>query len=127
MDRSEDWLKQAKRDLKVARVTLENKFFEWTCFLSQQAAEKAVKALCEKLRIECWGHSVSRILKGLPINVPREIIEYAMILDRYYIPTRYPNGFETGAPAEYYTEKDAVEAIMYAEKIINFCEKHIQG
>ena len=127
MDRSEDWLRQAKRDLQAAKIVFDKGIFEWTCFLAQQAAEKAVKAVCEKLKIECWGHSVSKILKELPIDAPREIIEFAMILDRYYIPTRYPNGFDTGAPLDYYTKKDAREAINYAEKIINFCERNIHG
>jgi len=27
-----------------------------------------------------------------------EVMDLAKILDRYYIPTRYPNGFESGAP-----------------------------
>ena len=125
MDRSLDWLEQSKRDLIAAKKMYESKIYEWSCFLSQQAAEKAVKAVCEKKKIECWGHSISIILKKLFNNVPKDIIDYAKILDRYYIPTRYPNGFETGSPKDYYTEKDAREAIEYAQKIIDFCEEHI--
>jgi HEPN domain-containing protein len=40
----------------------------------------------------------------------------------YYIPARYPNGFDTGAPVDYLTEKEAKEAIAYADKIIRFCK-----
>jgi hypothetical protein len=45
-------------------------------------------------------------------------MEGAKILDKYYIPARYPNGFDTGAPMEYFTEKEAKEAVEYADKII---------
>ncbi len=127
MDRSKDWLQQSKRDLEAAKKLYKEKIYEWTCFLAQQAAEKAVKALCQKYKIECWGHSITIILRHLPIQFPEELINYARVLDRYYIPTRYPNGFESGAPMDYYTEKDAEEAIRYAQEIIDFCERDLQG
>lgn len=100
-----------------------------TCFLSQQAAEMAVKALCERKRIEHWGHVVSKILSDLAeiMVISDDIMDKAKALDRFYIPTRYPNSFERGAPMEYYTERDAAEAIRYAEEIIQFCKKHIPG
>jgi len=39
-------------------------------------------------------------------------------LDRYYIPTRYPNGLPGGIPKENFTEEDADEGIKAAEEII---------
>ena len=39
-----DWLRQAEHDLKHADLSLRNEDYEWACFASQQAAEKAVKA-----------------------------------------------------------------------------------
>ena len=73
------------------------------------------------------GHSIVVALKELFNNLPAELIDLTKILDRHYIPTRYPNGFEMGSPKDYYTEKDAREAIEYAQKIIDFCEKNIYG
>ncbi len=127
MDRTQDWLEQSKRDLFSAKKMFENKIYEWACFIAHQAAEKAVKALCEKNKVECWGHSISVILRNLFNDLPSEIYNMAKILDRHYIPTRYPNGFEIGSPKDYYTEKDAKEAIQYAQKIIDFCERNIYG
>ncbi|MDQ7850022.1 MAG: HEPN domain-containing protein [Armatimonadota bacterium] len=43
-ERSRDWVEQARRDLESARLQAEGGFFEWACFVSQQAAEKAVRA-----------------------------------------------------------------------------------
>jgi HEPN domain-containing protein len=37
MDRSGDWLRQAERDLESARLILRGGFYEWACFISQQA------------------------------------------------------------------------------------------
>jgi len=53
-ERSGDWFKQAQRDLESAKAQMEDGFFEWTCFIAQQAAEKAVKAVYQKLRAEAW-------------------------------------------------------------------------
>ena len=64
--REEDWLRQAKRDLEHARRALEDGDYEWSCFAAQQAAEKAVKALYQKLGADAWGHSVSMLLSNLP-------------------------------------------------------------
>lgn len=40
----------------------------------------------------------------------------------YYIPPRYPNGFASGKPADYFSEKQGREAINAANSIIRFCE-----
>ena len=39
---------------------------------------------------------------------------------RHYIPPRYPNVFNSGAPHEYYTEEDAREAVELARKVLAF-------
>jgi len=44
-ERSRDRIKQAWRDLDSARVQMEDGFFEWSCFIAQQAAEKTIKAI----------------------------------------------------------------------------------
>jgi HEPN domain-containing protein len=97
---------------------------EWSCFSAQQAAEKAVKAVFLKLHGEGWGHSVYRLLSELneKTTVSQDILDAAKALDRHYIPARYPNGFDSGTPGDYYTEKDAKEAIANAKEIIEFCE-----
>ena len=52
----------------------------------------------------------------------RDKIYISIILDKHYIPTRYPNGLERGAPTEFYTEQEADDAIRYSEAIIQFCD-----
>jgi HEPN domain-containing protein len=127
--RALDWLKQAKRDVAHAHQDLKSGFYEWGCFSAQQGAEKAVKALFQHLHAEGWGHSVKKLLESLPEThqASANLIESGADLDKFYIPTRYPNGFDTGTPEDYYSKKDLESAISHAEKIIRFCESKISG
>jgi len=129
MQRTEDWLRQAKKDLRHAQRSIDSEDHEWSCFSAQQAAEKGVKALFQALRAEAFGHSVSMLLKKLPeeYTPDKGLIDRAKILDRHYIPTRYPNFHPEGAPLDYYTKQDAQEAVKIAEEIIGFCEDKIRA
>lgn len=123
-NRARDWLDQAKRDLEHARHDLLEGYHEWACFSAQQSAEKALKAVYQHLSGEAWGHSVKHLLEGLPpaTEATADLINCGRILDRFYIPTRYPNGFDYGKPADYYTATDSQEGIACAEAILRFCE-----
>jgi len=127
-DRSGDWLGQARCDLSHAVNCCKDEHFEWSCFSAQQAAEKAIKAVYLHLHGEGWGHSVYGLLKGLgdKMDVSQQLLDTAKGLDKHYIPTRYPNGFDSGMPADYYTKAEAEEAIKNAERIIEFCENCIR-
>lgn len=124
MERSADWLRQAERDLQNARHELGGGFYEWACFLSQQVAEKAIKAVFQKLGAEAFGHSVAGLLMELPehLKVDEELLDLAKELDKAYIPTRYPNVHPRGAPCELYTRGEAERLIAYAERILEFCK-----
>ena len=52
MDRSKDWLDEAKSDLAHARNDLKGSFYNWACFSAQQASEKAVKAVFQRMGAE---------------------------------------------------------------------------
>lgn len=127
VSRANDWLRQALKDLKHAKKSINLGDYEWACFAAQQATEKAVKALYQKLGIEVWGHSISRMLEHLPSDYKpsKRLIDKAKELDRHYIPTRYPNFHPEGAPLDYYTEEDARRAVRYAEEIIEYCRSKI--
>jgi HEPN domain-containing protein len=124
MNRGPDWMRQGVRDLQHSRNALEDGDYEWACFAAQQAAEKALKAVYENMGIEGWGHSLTGLCQGLVghVVVPPEIVDASKRLDKHYIPSRYPNGFPSGAPVDYYLKEDAEKAIQDAEQIIRFCE-----
>lgn len=54
-----------------------------------------------------------------------ELLDAARRLDRHYIPTRYPNGFDRGTPRDYFTAADATQAITDADALLGFCARHV--
>jgi HEPN domain-containing protein len=128
-DRSVDWLAQSERDLEHAAKDVTDGYYEHACFEAQQAAEKGVKAVFLRLHCEAWGHRVAKLLeelKELDTPPPPELINNGKMIDQFYIPARYPNGFESGAPMDFYTEEQAKDAVDKARKIIGWCA-HILG
>jgi HEPN domain-containing protein/predicted nucleotidyltransferase len=121
---SQRWLKQAQADLRGAQASHAAASFEWACFQSQQAAEKAMKALWFRLGHDPWGHSVMRLMDELPDETTRQILgdlrQDARDLDKLYIPTRYPNGLPEMTPSEAYGDIEAIAAIEAADRIIAF-------
>lgn len=126
MRRHDDWFRQAERVLEATRLLLQGGFHEQVCFLSQQAAELAAKAWLESKGRIRTGHSISYLLKQAG-RVKPELIAKARLLDRYYIPPRYPNGFAEGAPMDYYDASTAKEAINCAQDILEFVKTKIKG
>jgi HEPN domain-containing protein len=118
MERSRDWMDQAQGDLGHAQHDLAHGFYDWACFSAQQAAEKAVKAVFQKLGAEA-GAIPAELLRD---PVSEELINGALELDKVYIPARYPNAHPSGSPRERYTKNEAARLIQYAEQIIKFCE-----
>lgn len=57
------WLRQAERDLDDARYAFKGKRYNLTCFLAQQAAEKALKGYLYAQGAELvMGHSVRELV-----------------------------------------------------------------
>ena len=111
----------------MARQAMEGERYEWSCFAAQQAAEKAVKAVHRKLGFQSRGNSVSELLEKTPdsTDVPARLVEAAKALDKNYVQTRYPNCFDSGAPADFYTHDEANDAIEKATQIIEFCRDQV--
>jgi len=120
---SKRWFEQAKYDLKTSQWNVKGNLFAPACFWAQQSAEKAVKAfLYSKGERFVIGHSVSELVEKCKIYDKdfKTLIQIGAFLDRFYIPTRYPNSLPGGIPAHAYRRKDSVEAIKMAQKILDF-------
>lgn len=126
-ERSRDWFRQAESDLRHARNARDAGDFDWSAFAAHQAAEKAIKAVFQKLHLDAWGHTLSILLANVPAEAapPAALMDRAKALDKHYIPTRYPNGFERGAPVDFYTRGDADRAIVDAEAILEYGRRQI--
>ncbi|HOJ29661.1 MAG TPA: HEPN domain-containing protein [Spirochaetota bacterium] len=118
------WFDTAMSDYEAAKIMCENKKYAHACFLSQQSAEKALKALHYYYDSDPWGHSVLKLideLKYIDIEVYTILALYtdnARLLDKLYIPTRYPNGLPDITPDLAYSKKDADEALLSADMIL---------
>lgn len=124
-ERSADWMRQAERDLGMAEKARESGYHEWACFVAQQAAEKAVKAVYQAKGGSAIGHGIGFLLRGLKdreIPVPEGIRKAAKSLDSLYILSRYPDGMAEGTPADHFDREDADDAIRGAGEILRFCK-----
>lgn len=126
---SRRWLEQARADIRAAEISLGGGAYEWACFQSQQAGEKVLKACWYYFGLDPWGHSLVKLLYDFPEDKRpfsiEEIEEHAMLLDKMYIPTRYPNGLPDLIPARVYSKKEAHTAIRAAREILGSVEKNI--
>ncbi len=127
MDRSKDWFAQAESDLEFAKTAASTGHHEWAAFIAQQSAEKAVNALVQALRGAVRGHSITEILRSLPppVSVSQEVLQSAQALDKVYVTSRYPNGFASGRPADYFNGADSQEFLDHARRIVEFCRSQI--
>ncbi len=123
------WLDQAQADLRQAKDNIRLRHHNLVCFLAQQAAEKALKAV-----LYCAGskrimvHGVQQLSRLVVTVVPEygTIMETAALLDKYYIAARYPNGLAGGVPYKSFSIDDANGAVAAAEKVVQFAEQTIR-
>lgn len=107
---AERWLAQSEQDAKNAEWDLKGKFYEHVCFLMQQAAEKALKAVlvCAGKRSLPSHSTLALAREAITIDSSlSKILEACKTLDRYYIPTRYPDAFPSGIPNDFFGEEEA--------------------
>lgn len=124
------WWRQAANDLAFARVAVRERFYAQACFVAQQAAEKAVKAIAYALgERTVLGHSLVTHISRCADRVPelQDLRELGGILDQYYVPTRYPNGLAGGVPFEAFGESQAVGAVDAAERFVQLAERHARS
>lgn len=128
LEESRRWMAQAENDLQFAKMALKEGFFSQCCFISQQAAEKAVKAVHyqQGARVVI-GHSIFQLIGKLLEEPLSELTEKAKLLDQFYIASRYPNGIPGGSPFEVFTRKQAEEAVQGAECIYRWAEAQIRN
>ena len=120
----------AAQDLEAAKILFKNQLYNLVCFHSQQCVEKSLKTLIIKIG-ESFNKSHSLIdllakCDKLGIGEIRKYEDYVIILDRYYIPTRYPEAILAILPdGRLPNESDAREAYQMAEEIYNFVVEKI--
>jgi HEPN domain-containing protein len=128
---SHRWLTHAKDEFQDADDLRKRGRFYLALFHFQQATEKGLKAyLYLKVKsIEVfYTHSIDDLLEmAFDISSDFKKVTQAKKLDKYYIPTRYPNGLPGGVPSRYFDDpKEAEEAMELAKSVIELAERKIQ-
>jgi len=116
------WFQQARYDLKATQWNMEGEFFNTSCFLAQQSAEKALKSFLYNVgsrRKALLTHSLVEMVQeaGKKLETMLGLLEDARKLDMHYIPSRYPNGLPGGIPHQFYSRNMAVDANEAAKRI----------
>ncbi len=127
---SSRWLRQVDHDLAAGRYAAGGGYHALACFLAQQAAEKSVSAyLFARGAERVWGHALSDLCEdAMALDKTFDVIKsVAMLLDKYYFPTRYPTGLPGGVPHEAYDETDSARALAIAEDVKGFVERRLVG
>lgn len=124
MQRWRDWLDQARADHTAAQDMFNTKHWEWCCFACQQSAEKFLKAVLDARRLDHEGHSLNGLLYRVQgvTEVTDEVRDACATLNRFYIPTRYPDAHEEGSPTQLYRERDARNALDDLTIVAQFAE-----
>lgn len=115
---SQDWVARARGNLSLAKQPKpQDGFWEDLCFLAQQAAEKALKAVYQHRGLLFrYVHDLEELGKGLEdhgVPIPPSVKE-AVILTKYAADTRYPS------LAEPVTEEEYREAVRLAEAVVTW-------
>ena len=119
---SRRWWRQAERDLDDARYAFDGQRYNLTCFLTQQSAEKALKAYLYTQEAKLVrGCSVRELCTAATRfdTAFEEMGREVAPLDQYYIPTRYPNGLPGGVPFEAYNVEDGQRALRLARQVLD--------
>ena len=124
------WWLTAQEDLEAAKTLHGADKYSHACFLSQQSAEKALKALWLAIDDDPWGHSIQKLVMQFPRQVMLRGIEnwltHAAYLDKFYIPTRYPNGLPDLTPSQVYISQDSEQAIEKADFFLEETRKLLE-
>jgi HEPN domain-containing protein len=119
-----DWLRRAKSNLiRAKQPKPEEVLWEDLCFDTQQAAEKALKAVLLARRIPFrFVHDIAEfltLLENQGVTLPEEIKASAELTD-YSVESRYPGPFEP------VTEEEFNRALKIAEIVVAWAESQIE-
>ncbi|MFQ5951577.1 MAG: HEPN domain-containing protein [Candidatus Geothermarchaeales archaeon] len=118
---AQEWVGKAEENLRSAEATFKEALYPPSCFLCQQAAEMALKAvLIAKAGGYPFTHSLvdlAKELEGFPgLNLPQ--VEELEWLQEHYAQARYPNARMTP-----YKREEAQRALTLARRIIDAVDR----
>jgi HEPN domain-containing protein len=120
----EEWLRYARGDLRLAKTPADPDLpVELLCFHTQQAAERAIKAVLIHLGVRPpWTHAIEELLHLLPAGVQTTPeVDQSARLSAYATTTRYPRQ----GPGV--TDAQHREALRLAEAVVQWATQIVAG
>ncbi len=120
------WRRSAAEALAGARAQQAAGLPHWACFLAEQAAQLAMKALLHGVGAGAWEHDQVELGSTLEAQfatpLPADVAAALRRLSRHYIATRYPDAHPAATPGVHYGEEDGNTAIADAERLTSFVD-----
>jgi HEPN domain-containing protein len=117
-----EWVNRARSNLLQAQARQEGVYLEDLCFLAQQAAEKAIKAVLIHLGVEFpYTHDLTSLIAlavGAGLSVSEAVAQAARIT-RFAVLARYPG------LAEPVTEEEYERAIAIAKEVVEWAQQAV--
>jgi HEPN domain-containing protein len=110
------WRDAAENARQAARLQAERReHANWACFLAEQSAQLAMKALLHGVGSGAWSHDLvdlgGLVTEATATALPATAATALQRLSRHYIPARYPDAHPAGSPAGHYSPDDARQAL----------------
>lgn len=121
MNASNKWFAFADEDWLVARQAMTAGIYNQVCFHCQQGVEKLLKGfLYQHQQSIPRTHSLSELLTICATTIQKDLhdlLPACRALDRYYIPTRYPDAMPGTLPDGLPTAENASEALSILDTV----------
>lgn len=122
VDEFERWMAMATDARRSAEAQRREGYPHWACFLCEQAAQFAVKALLHGVGSGAFGHDLvdlgARMAEATAEPLTDQTADILNRLSRHYIATRYPDAHPAGTPAGHYGAGDADTALADADAVL---------
>ncbi|WP_008310120.1 HEPN domain-containing protein [Leptolyngbya sp. PCC 6406] len=123
----ESWLTFAREDLRMSELAIADGLYNQVCFHAQQCAEKTTKALLIiQGQVPPRTHRLGDLVNLLDPNPLAAIALYVQLLDRFYIPTRYPDALPGSLLEGLPEASDAQEALALARQIFEMVTQELR-
>lgn len=118
-EEAKNWLKKAEDDLGTTEVCMKGRRLGASAFHSQQAAEKALKAVqIQKLGKFDKVHDLLALADS--VHAPDDVAERCIRLNPYYTITRYPDVVEP------VTEQTARGLLKVSKEVVKWAKRTLK-
>lgn len=123
-EQTERWLAFAREDLRMAELAIAEAIWNQACFHAQQCVEKILKAwLVERGEMPPRTHKLADLVVLLGEARFAGFANEVQALDRFYIPTRYPDALPGTLPEGLPNEEEARETLALVRRVMALVEE----